>query len=144
MILALWPLVVAGAADRRGLARGTGALACVTVAAVVAAGVLGARPSAAALDWQNWDLFGESGAKRTVALVWSSNYGGIDFPAEKTTVLRITAPHRALYWRATTLDLFTSDRWVEALYSTGVSGGNRALPPDALLPPRRPRAGAAG
>ena len=135
MIVALWPLVVTAAADRRGLARGTGALACVTLAAVVAAGVLGARPSAAALDWQNWNLFGESGTKRTVSLVWSSNYGGIDFPAEKTTVLRITAPHRALYWRATTLDLFTSNRWVETLYTTGVSGGNRALPPDALLPP---------
>ena len=135
VIVALWPLVVTAAADRRGLARGTGALACVTLAAVVAAGVLGARPSAAALDWQNWNLFGESGTKRTVSLVWSSNYGGIDFPAEKTTVLRITAPHRALYWRATTLDLFTSNRWVETLYTTDVSGGNSKLPSDVLLPP---------
>jgi len=134
VILALWPFVVAAAADRRGLARGTGALAGVTVAAVIAAGVLGARPSTAALDWQNWDLFGQSGVKRTVTVVWSSNYSGVDFPRDQTIVLRITAPHRALYWRATTLDLFTSDRWLEALYTTDVSGGNHVLPADALLP----------
>ena len=144
VIVALWPLVVAAAADRRGLARGTGALACVTLAAVVAAGVLGARPSAAALDWQNWNLFGESGAKRAVSLVWSSNYGGIDFPAEKTTVLRITAPHRALYWRATTLDLFTSNRWVETLYTTDVSGGNSSASLRRAAATRRDGAGPLG
>ncbi len=97
-------------------------LAGVVVAAVVVAGA-GAKPSVAALDWQSWDLFGQARAKRTVALVWSSDYGGIDRPSGTTTVLRVMAPRRALYWRATTLDLFAQDHWIEALYNTDVSGG---------------------
>ena len=90
----------------------------IILVAVILAGA-GARPSVAALDWQSWDLFGESRAGRTVEAVWQSNYGGIDFPPGKTTVLKIKAPRRALYWRATTLDIFSSDHWVEALYQTG-------------------------
>lgn len=132
VIVALWPLVV-GDVDRRTLLPGVSSLAAVTAAAIVAAGVLGVN-WAAALDWQNWDLLGQSASKRTVLLVWSSNYGGVDFPREKTVVLRINAPHRAQYWRATTLDLFTSHRWVEALYTTRVAGANRILPADPLLP----------
>ncbi len=136
---ALWPLVV-----RDGRARGTlvpGVAASLLV--VGAASVLvaaGAKPSVAALDWQSWDLFGESQAGRTVALVWSSNYDGIDFPSHRTTVLRIGAPDRALFWRATTLDLFTNDRWLEGLYVRDVAGADRLLPADDLLPHRASRA----
>ena len=137
---ALWPVLVASLPDRRGVVPGAAALVLVVVAGLVAAGA-GAKPSRAALDWQSWDLFGESRVGRVVALVWSSNYSGIDFPSQKTTVLEVTAPHRALYWRASTLDLFSSDHWVEALYSTGISGrdrgfsgGDRTLPHDPLLP----------
>jgi transglutaminase-like putative cysteine protease len=133
LLAALWPVVVAGVRDRRGLVAGAAVLACVVVVAAVAAGA-GARPSTAALDWESWDLFGGTRAGQTVALVWSSNYGGIDFPAKKTTVLRIVAPRRALYWRATTLDSFAGDRWVEALYGTALSGATRTLPRDDLLP----------
>ena len=121
LFAALWPVVIAGLRDRRGLVPGTAILAGVVVVAAMLAGA-GARPSVAALDWKNWDLFGESEAGHTVSLVWRSDYGGIDFPAGKTTVLRITAPRRALYWRATTLDTFASDHWVETLYATGDRG----------------------
>ena len=107
--------------------------------AVVLAGA-GARPSVAALDWQNWDLFGESRAGHTVEAVWRSDYGGIDFPPGKTTVLKIKAPRRALYWRATTLDTFASDHWVETLYQTegatvqpDVATAIRLLPAAALV-----------
>lgn len=131
---ALWPLVVAGARDRRAVVPGATVLAGVVLASLALAGA-GAKPSQAALDWQSWDLFGEAGADHTVASIWSSNYSGIDFPASKTTVLRIRAPRRALYWRATTLDLFAADHWVEALYSVDVAGGQRTLPADPLLPP---------
>ena len=130
---ALWPVVIGGVRDRRGLVPSAAMLAGVVLAATLLAGV-GARPSVAALDWQNWDLFGDSQAGHTVALVWRSDYGGIDFPAGKTTVLRITAPRRALYWRATTLDTFASDHWVETLYATGTGFAEQALPPDPLLP----------
>jgi transglutaminase-like putative cysteine protease len=133
LVAVLWPVAVAGMADRGGLAPGATIVAGVTVAAVVLTGI-GARPSAAALDWRNWDLFGESSTGRTVALVWTSNYSGIDFPAKKTTILRVSAPRRALYWRATTLDTFIADRWVEALYTSDSPGDGRLLPPDPLLP----------
>ena len=124
LFAALWPVVIAGLRDRRGLVPGHGDTrrrrrGCGD------AGRRGARPSVAALDWKNWDLFGESEAGHTVALVWRSDYGGIDFPAGKTTVLRITAPRRALYWRATTLDTFASDHWVETLYATGTGSPSR-------------------
>ena len=85
----------------------------------------------------SWDLFGNSAAL-DVSLVWDANYSGIEFPARATTVLRITAPRRAVYWRATTLDSFVGDRWLEALYAKSRSSGDRALPPDALLPSGRP------
>ncbi len=133
LLAVLWPVAVAGMADRSGLAPGAAVVAVITVVAVMLAGV-GARPSAAALDWRNWDLFGESNTGRTVALVWTSNYSGIDFPAKKTTVLRVTAPRRALYWRATTLDTFIADRWVEALYTNDGPDDGRLLPRDPLLP----------
>lgn len=133
LVAVLWPIAVAAMPDRNAFGPGIAVVAAVTVAAVVLAGI-GARPSVAALDWRTWDLFGESHAGRTVALVWSSNYAGIDFPPGKTTVLRITAPRRGLYWRATTLDSFAGDRWVEALYSATEGIARTSLPPDALLP----------
>jgi transglutaminase-like putative cysteine protease len=133
LLAALWPIVVSGARDRRGLAPGAAvSLGIVIVAVVLAAS--GARPSVAALDWQNWDLFGESRAGHTVEAVWRSDYGGIDFPPGKTTVLEIKAPRRALYWRATTLDTFASDHWIETLYQTEGATSNRTLPRDPLLP----------
>jgi len=133
LLAALWPVAIGGLRDRRGLVPGAAMLAGVVVLAALLAGV-GARPSTAALDWKNWDLFGQSEAGRTVALVWRSDYGGIDFPPGKTTVLRIKAPRRALYWRATTLDTFASDHWVETLYSTASGVAAQDLPADPLLP----------
>ena len=133
LFAAAWPLVVARSRDRRESLPGTAALAGIVLVAAICAAA-GARPSTAALDWENWDLFGSSRAGQTVALVWSSSYSGIDFPATKTTVLHIEAPRRALYWRATTLDTFEGDRWVEALYRKGDAGGEYTLPPDNLLP----------
>ncbi len=135
LVAVLWPVAIAGMADRAGFPPGATVVAGVTLAAVVLAAV-GARPSVAALDWRHWDLFGETDAGRTVTLVWSSDYTGIDFPAEKTTVLRVAAPRRGLYWRATTLDTFAGDRWLESLHASdsGLGFAGRRLPPDRLLP----------
>lgn len=133
LLVAFWPVVVSGARDRRALVAGTVALACIATTAALAAGA-GARPAAASFDWRSWTPFGATRASETVALVWDSNYAGIDFPAKKTTVLRIAAPRRGLYWRATTLDSFAGDRWIEALYGTALVAGGAKLPRDALLP----------
>ena len=87
------------------------------------------------LAWERWDVNGRS-RQVSVKYVWDANYGGIEFPKQKTTVLRIRGPQRGLYWRATTLDQFTADRWIEdpTPLSTGLANGN--LPSDPLLPTR--------
>jgi transglutaminase-like putative cysteine protease len=72
----------------------------------------------------------------SVAYVWSSNYGGISFAKDKTTVLRITGPERGLYWRATTLDQFEADRWLESPVPLSTGPANGRLPNDPLLPTR--------
>jgi hypothetical protein len=133
LLAALWPIVISGLRDRRGLVPGAAVGLGIVGVAMILAGA-GARPSVAALDWQNWDLFGESRAGHTVEAVWRSDYSGIDFPPGKTKVLEIKAPRRALYWRATTLDTFAADHWIETLYQTEGATSNQTLPRDPLLP----------
>ncbi len=133
LLAALWPIVAGGVRDRRGLVPGVAVSLGILVVALLLAGA-GARPSVAALDWKSWDLFGDSRAGHTVQAVWKSDYSGIDFPPGKTTVLELKAPRRALYWRATTLDTFAADHWVETLYATRPAGDDRTLPADPLLP----------
>lgn len=123
-------------------APGGGRLAPATVAGalVVAAAVTASSAGAVArhglLDWQSWDFYNRPSTPVSVGYVWDANYAGIHFPERKTVVLRIRGPKRARYWRATTLDTFTHDRWLEtlSLRATGVANG--LLPPDPLLPAR--------
>ena len=114
--------------------------ALVAGAALVLAAT-GASTSAAlakdgVLAWEDWDPNGPTREPVAVDYVWEAQYGGIEFPKRKTTVLRITGPDRGLYWRATTLDQFTADRWLEnpVPISTGIAAGR--LPSDELLPAR--------
>ena len=87
------------------------------------------------LSWEQWSG-GGPGQPVSVSYVWEGSYGGIEFPKKERTVLRITGPKRGLYWRATTLDQFDSDRWLEnpTPLSTGPASGR--LPNDPLLPTR--------
>jgi hypothetical protein len=101
--------------------RPTLALAAGVVVALV--GAAAATSSAVAkngvLDWQTWEPTSRPGAPVSVTYVWNANYAGIDYPEEETTVLRIRGAARRLYWRATTLDRFSSDRWIEDLFEIG-------------------------
>ena len=133
LIAAFWPVAVRVGNRCQGLVPGLATVACVVVAAGAVVGLV-ARPSTAALAWQNWTLFGDERAANTVALVWDANYNGIEFPAQKTTVLRIAAPRRSLYWRAATLDSFAGDRWIQSPIQTGSPGLLTRLPADPLLP----------
>ncbi len=90
----------------------------------------------AALEWETWDFRGLPAKALGVRFVWDANYDGISFPATKTTVLEIDGPERAEYWRASTLDLFTTDRWIEGLYPTIIARGDRIVPSDELTPRR--------
>jgi transglutaminase-like putative cysteine protease len=129
---AVWPTVVFRARGRRDIAVATAAVGVVGAIAVGAASA-GVAPDEARLGWQSWSLFGAQKGT-SVRYVWDAQYGGISFPARPTTLLRIRGPRRAHYWRASTLDLFTADRWVENLYPVSLSRWRTTLPKDPVLP----------
>ena len=121
--------------------RVTRAVPALVAGAVLVLAAAGASTSAAlakegVVAWEQWDASGPDREPVSVSYVWEANYGGIEFAENQTTLLRITGPERGLYWRATTLDQFDADRWLESPtpLSTGVARG--LLPEDPLLPPR--------
>ena len=129
----LWPPLAARARSRRSLVPALAGLLAVVVVASAAADA-GMRPTRSALAWQQWTLFDNTATAAGVELVWDTNYSGISFPDRATTVLRIRAPHRALYWRASTLDTFVDDRWIEDLYPVTIDAAARRLPDSRLRP----------
>jgi protein-glutamine gamma-glutamyltransferase len=86
--------------------------------------------------WENWDLYTEPDESVQVSYVWRANYDGVRFPNKRTRVLRVRAPGRAGYWRATTLDAFVGHVWDEDLRPiSGVAADRRNLLfDDELLP----------
>lgn len=127
---ALW--VLAGLRTTRPLP------ALVAGAALVLAAA-GASTSAAVakdgiIDWERWDPNGALRVPVSVGYVWDANYGGIEFAEKPTTLLRIVGPERGYYWRATTLDEFDADRWLEATVPVAAGPADGPLPPDPLLP----------
>ena len=114
LILAAALLLLAGL--RPGAARG-GKQALLAGGGIVAAALVAvSSPSVAKggfLDWQQWQPYKREAQPVSVQYVWDSDYDGITFPKQATTVLKITAPRRAPYWRATTLDVFLDDHWRE-------------------------------
>jgi len=135
----LWAGLVLGAADlRRGLVGIT--LAAGLVALSGGAALAGLTPGAGHVDWRGWDPFA-GGGTGSIRFLWDANYTGIDFPLRPTTMLRIRAPARAEYWRLSTLETFTDDRWIEHLYPESLSGARRRLPADPLSPERDSKPG---
>ena len=128
----LWILVALRAeAPRAALpAAIAGAL---VVAAAGAAATSGAVAKRSLLDWERWDFYDAPSHPVGVDYVWDSNYGGIHFPDKKTVVLRIRAPERSLYWRATILEGYDGARWFQDLdrEARDVQG---PLPADPLVP----------
>jgi transglutaminase-like putative cysteine protease len=119
---ALW-LLGAGRLGTRALALGA--------AVVVAALVTTTSPAIArdaVLGWQTWDPYTRPDDPVGVSYVWNSDYTGLHFPKKKTLVLSVKAAAQPHYWRATTLDSYTDDGWVEDL--------SPATAPDPLTPAR--------
>jgi transglutaminase-like putative cysteine protease len=103
--------------DRRPL---RGVVQAAVLGAVLVFAAVGATTSSAVakdafLSWTAWDPYDAPTEPIGVRYVWNSNYRGIRFPEDETVVLRIKAPERSLYWRATTLDEFTGVGWREQL-----------------------------
>ena len=130
------PLVLRASAFRTAVAGALVAVFVVAGAAWTSSATTLARE--AALDWESWDIRGETRQTSRVRFAWESNYDGIDFPAEKTVVFTVKGPEEAAYWRASTLNLFADERWFEnLLWITRIEGGSRVtLPPGRLIPAR--------
>jgi transglutaminase-like putative cysteine protease len=111
------------------------AFAAVLVLAAVGASTTSAVAKGEFLAWQSWNYDPEPDLV-SVRYVWQSNYTGIKFSEEPTVLLRIKAPKRNLYWRATTLDEYTGVGWQEDL-DTGppVRAQRVTTPPDEALVP---------
>ena len=89
-----------------------------------------------ALEWESWDFRGLPARALGVRFVWNASYDGIRFPPTKTVVLEIRGPDEPAYWRASTLDVFAADRWIEVLSTTLITEGRVELPSDRLAPAR--------
>jgi transglutaminase-like putative cysteine protease len=83
------------------------------VAAALAAATQPAVAKSEFLHWQTWKPISRPPAQVGVRYVWDSSYDGFTWPRKTTTVFKVQASPRSLYWRAATLDLFTGARWVE-------------------------------
>jgi protein-glutamine gamma-glutamyltransferase len=135
----LWASLVLGAAGvRRGLAGVALAGALVAVSAGVA--LAGFAPGAGQVDWRGWDPFAGAGSS-DVRFLWDASYAGIDFPIRPTVMLRIRAPASARYWRMSTLETFTDDRWIEHLFPVSLGKARGRLPESPLAPRRDLRPG---
>ncbi len=136
---ALW--ILAGLRVRAPRAAVPAAIVGAAVVAVAgAAATSESIAKGALLDWERWDPYDAPARPVGVDYVWDARYDGIDFPEKRTVVLRITAPRRSLYWRATTLDAFGGGRWFENLYPLTTRPVTGRLPTDPLIreqPPDR-------
>ena len=137
----LWATVVLNVRGARRTVVGV-ALAAGLVAASGGAALAGLAPGASHVDWRGWDPFASGGGTADVRFLWDASYGGIDFPVRPTVVLRVRAPARAEYWRISTLETFSGDRWIENLFPTDLGEARRRLPADPLVPRRDARPGA--
>jgi Transglutaminase-like superfamily/TgpA N-terminal domain len=92
----------------------------VPVAAAVVLGALALSSSPAVaksafLDWQHWDFYNRPAKPVSVEYVWSTDFQPLHFPKKATTVLRVAGPRTPMYWRATVLERFAGDRWLEQI-----------------------------
>jgi transglutaminase-like putative cysteine protease len=131
VILGAALVLLGGLSSAVRLRQGSIAAAVVVVAAVLVSGVP-AVAKGAFLGWQTWEPSGKNDLPISVSYVWDSDYGALEWPERKTTVLTIEAPPISRYWRATTLDVFNGDYWLESTLE---------VQPDPLFDPLLPLAG---
>jgi transglutaminase-like putative cysteine protease len=115
----------------------------VVLTGVLVVAALGASTSPAVakgefLNWQGWDFYNRPDNPVGVEYVWNSDYRGITFPKKITTVFRVYGPAKPYYWRATTLDTFYQDGWIEdrgGIYESSI-GARSDLLDNPFLPAR--------
>jgi transglutaminase-like putative cysteine protease len=139
-VLLLASALILLAALRSGARRPGGQALLAGAGVVVASLVAVSSPSIAKggfLDWEQWQPYARDKKPVSVEYVWNADYDGIRFPKKPTTVLKIKAGRNVPYWRATTLDHFVRDHWVEdaEVILPTVDGDREELTADWSLPP---------
>ena len=140
IVLAAALVLLAGL--RPGARNTLGRAALVGGALVVVGLVASTQPAVAKgafLSWEEWDPYTKPDEPVSLRYVWDANYDGLTFPQKHTTVLRVKAPGRSVYWRATTLNQFVSNRWVENHAQTApalFAARNDVVSSDPLAPRR--------
>jgi transglutaminase-like putative cysteine protease len=134
-------ILVGALAILAGLNEGAGRLAApATAATALGAIALSVSPAVAKpafLDWQHWNPYRHAEKPVSVSYVWDGSYDGIRFPRKVTTLLTIRAPKTiGTYWRATILDTYVGDRWVEHFWREATSKSHRLPQPAARQPGR--------
>jgi transglutaminase-like putative cysteine protease len=108
------------------------------IAAAVAIATLPAVAKGAFLAWETWDPYESPERQVSVSYVWDTSYRPLTWPKKKTVVFRVKAPPVSRYWRATTLDVFHGETWIEYPHATYREAPNfRPLQPGAALNPLR-------
>jgi len=132
VILAVALVLLAGLSERAGR------FAVPAVGAVLLGSLaLSASPAVAKtafLDWQHWNPYVRPVKPVSVSYVWDARYTGIHFPRKVTTVLTVRAPQTiGTYWRATVLDWFVADHWVERVWRETPLESNVLDPPGSRV-----------
>lgn len=95
------------------------------------------RPGLA--DWKTWDPF-NSGRPTVFVFNWKQNYPRLLDPGNAVPIMKVTSRVPS-YWRATTLEYFTGDTWLNsAPYPVRLPDGPgpRRIPPIEPEPPGGP------
>jgi transglutaminase-like putative cysteine protease len=106
-------VLLAGLGSRRVPALAIPAAVVVAAAAVAVGSATAARHGL--VHWQSWNLAHIAGGPVGVGFVWDAQYGGLRWSGPPTAVLDVRAKVPPSYLRATVLDDFQNDRWVQGL-----------------------------
>jgi transglutaminase-like putative cysteine protease len=117
IILGAALLIVAGIGSTVR-ARQAAVASLAVIAAAVAIATLPAVAKGAFLAWEEWDPYAAPERQVSVSYVWDTTYQPLTFPKKKTVVFRVQAPPVSRYWRATTLDMFHGEAWIEFPHQT--------------------------
>jgi transglutaminase-like putative cysteine protease len=112
-ILTAGLVLFAGLGSRRVPALAIPAAAVVAISAIAVGSATAARHGL--VHWQSWNLAHIAGGPIGVGFVWDAQYGGLQWPDHSTVLLQVRSQRPPAYLRATVLDNFEGDRWVQGL-----------------------------
>jgi transglutaminase-like putative cysteine protease len=122
--------LLAGLSEHAGRFTAPAASAVALGAVALSASPAVAKP--AFLNWQHWNPYAHTAKPVSVSFLWDGQYSGVRFPKKVTTLLSIRAPQTiGTYWRATILDTYAHDRWVEHFWRETPSENHVIVPPAA-------------